>query len=230
MPKPAAKSFRATLERMDSPLKWVIVRIPLDVHKIWGKRGQLRIKGEINGFVFRTSIFPTGKGGHYLLVNKRMQAGGRTGPGMAAHFRLEPDTEKRVVAEPDELKRALAEDRGLRRWFDKLNPSKRSEIVKLVAQPKSSAARSRRAAQMAELLLETMEAERELPPLMKLAFARNARAQQGWQRMSPSRRRGHLLGIFYYRTPEARARRLAKAMEDATRMVHESRTLSSSQS
>ena len=230
MPKPAAKSFRATLERMDSPLKWVIVRIPFDVHKLWGKRGQLRIKGEINGFVFRTSLFPTGKGDHYLLVNKRMQAGGRTGPGMAAHFRLEPDTEKRVVAEPDELKRALAEDRGLRRWFDKLNPSKRSEIVKLVAQPKSSAARSRRAAQMAELLLETMEAERELPPLMKLAFARNARAQQGWQRMSPSRRRGHLLGIFYYRTPEARARRLAKAMEDATRMVHESRTLSSSQS
>ena len=230
MPKPAAKSFRATLERMDSPLKWVIVRIPFDVHKLWGKRGQLRIKGEINGLAFRTSLFPTGKGGHYLLVNKRMQAGGRTGPGMAAHFWLEPDTEKRVVAEPDELTRALAEDRGLRRWFDKLNPSKRSEIVKLVAQPKSSAARSRRAAQMAELLLATMEAERELPPLMKLAFARNARAQQGWQRMSPSRRRGHLLGIFYYRTPEARARRLAKAMEDAARMVHSSHPLSSSQS
>jgi len=54
MPKPAAKSFRATLERMDSPLKWVIVRVPLDVHKLWGKRGQLRIKGEINGFAFRT--------------------------------------------------------------------------------------------------------------------------------------------------------------------------------
>ena len=125
-----------------------------------------------------------------------------------------------MVAEPDELTRALAEARGLRRWFDKLNPSKRSEIAKLVAQPKSSAARSRRAAQMAELLLATMEAERELPPLMKLAFARNARAQQGWQRMSPSRRRGHLLGIFYYRTPEARTRRLAKAMEDAARMVH----------
>ena len=76
MPKPAAKSFRATLERMDSPLKWVIVRVPLNVHKLWGKRGQLRIKGEINGFAFRTSLFPTGKGGHYLLVNKRMQAGG----------------------------------------------------------------------------------------------------------------------------------------------------------
>src|SRR5436853_3677494 len=190
MPKPAAKSFHATLERMESPLNCDIVRIPFDFHNLWGKRGQLRIKGEINGFAFRTSLFPTGKGGHYLLVNKRMQAGGRTGPGTAAHFRLEPDTEKRVVAEPDELKRALAEDRGLRRWFDKLNPSKRSEIIKLVAQPKSSAARSRRAAQMAELLLETMEAERELPPPMKLAFARHDRAQPGWHRISTSRWRG----------------------------------------
>jgi len=30
-----------------------------------------------------------------------------------------------------------------------------------------------------------------------------------------SRRRGHLFGIFYYRNPEARARRVAKAVEDA---------------
>src|SRR2546423_4968527 len=219
MPKAAAKSFRATLERMDSPLKWVIVRIPFDVHKLWGKRGQLRIKGEINGFAFRTSLFPTGRGSHYLLVNKRMQAGGHAAPGMMAHFQLQPDTEKRILAEPAELKQTLTQDRGLRRWFDKLNPSKRYEIGKLVTQPKSSAARARRAAQMAELLLETMEAERELPPLIKLALARNSRAHQGWQEMSASRRRGHLMGIFYYRTPEARARRLAKAMHDAIRMA-----------
>src|SRR5438067_3203483 len=181
MPKPAAKSFRATLERMDSPLKWVIVRIPFDVHKLWGKRGQLRVKGEINGFPFRTSLFPTGRGSHYLLVNKRMKAGGHAAPGMTAHFQLQPDTEERIIAEPAELTQALAQDRGLRRWFDKLNPSKRYEIGKLVTQPKSTAARARAATKMAELLLETMEAERELPPLIKLALAHNARAQQGWQ-------------------------------------------------
>jgi len=45
--------------------------------------------------------------------------------------------------------------------------------------------------------------------------ARNPRAAEGWERMSPSHRRGHLFGIFYYRTPEARDRRLAKTIEDA---------------
>jgi uncharacterized protein YdeI (YjbR/CyaY-like superfamily) len=62
--------------------------------------------------------------------------------------------------------------------------------------------------------METMEAERELPPIMQLAFRQNPRAREKWEQMSPSHRRAHLFGIFYYRTPEARARRIAKVMED----------------
>ena len=33
--------------------------------------------------------------------------------------------------------------------------------------------------------------------------------------MSRARRRGHLLGIFYYRNPEARGRRVEKVIQDA---------------
>lgn len=193
----------------------MIIRIPFDVLKIWGTRGQLRVKGEINGFAFRTSLFPTGKGYHYLLVNKRMQAGAKAAPGNVAQFRLEPDTEERRATVPAELKRCLAEDRSLRRWFGQLNYSTRREIGDWIIQVKSAEARARRAAQIAERLLATMEAERELPPVLKAAFARDPRALAGWQRMSPSHRRGHLFGIFYYRSPEARDRRVAKTIEDA---------------
>jgi hypothetical protein len=35
------------VERTGDRLHWVIIRVPLDVHKIWGVRGQLKIKGEI---------------------------------------------------------------------------------------------------------------------------------------------------------------------------------------
>ncbi len=215
-PKSVAKSFKATLERMQSNLGWVIIRIPFDVSKIWGVRGQLRVKGQINGFAFRTSLFPTGRGYHYLLVNKRMQAGARAAPGMTAQFRLEPDTEERKAILPAELKRALSQDRSLRRWFDDLSYSIRRWIAVWVAQPKSAEARVRRAEQIAERLLATVEAEHELPPVLKAAFARDPRAFEGWRRMSPSHRRGHLLGIFYYRTPEARDRRIAKMLEEAT--------------
>jgi len=214
-PNSVPKSFKATLERMASNLGWVIIRIPFDVPKVWGTRGMLKVKGEINSFAFRTSLFPTGKGYHYLLVNKRMQAGAHAAPGDPAHFRLEPDTEKRLATVPAELQRILNEDRSFRRWFDQLNYSTRKWVTDLITNVKSAAARLRRAEQVAEQLLSTMEAERELPPVLKLAFARDPRAFAGWQRMSPLHRRGQLLAIFHYRSPAARDRRIAKMLEAA---------------
>src|SRR5262245_27823205 len=70
------KSFGARLESANNKLGWTVVRIPFDVAKVWGKRGQMRVQGDINGFTFRTSLFPDGQGHHTLLVNKAMQKGG----------------------------------------------------------------------------------------------------------------------------------------------------------
>lgn len=214
-PKVVAKSFKATLERMPGNLGWVIIRLPVDVGKAWGVRGRIRVKGEINGFEFRTALFPTGRGFHFLLVNKRMQAGGDVRAGSTAHFRLEPDLEVRKAVMPVELKRAFSGDRSLQRWFDDLNYSIRKWLCDQVGQPKSSAARVRRAEQIAEQLMTAMEAELELPPILKTAFARDPRAWEGWQRMSATQRRHTLLSIFHYRNPESRERRIAKMLEEA---------------
>jgi hypothetical protein len=215
LPERSVRTFRAVLEPDNTSLNWTIVRIPFDVARVWGARGQLRVKGEINGFAFRTSLFPNGRGGHYLLVNKQMKKGGKASLGIAASFRLEPDTAKQQIAVPAELQRVLAEDRALMRWFRGLNESTRKYIAQWVAGVKSAEARERRAMQIAERLVATMDAERELPPVLRLAFDRDAQAFAGWQMMSQARRRGHLLGIFYYRDPKAQAQRVRKAVEDA---------------
>ena len=215
MAKLTAKSFKARLERINSPLNWVMIQIPFDAAKIWGKRGQLKVKGEINGFAFRTSVFPTSKGYHCMLIKRSMQTGANAALGETAQFRLVPDTAKRVVIVPAELQRILNEDRSFRRWFDQLSFSMRKWICDWIVNVKNSASRVRRAEQVAEQLLSTMEAELDLPPILKLAFARDPRAYLGWQSMTPLQRRGHLLGIFYYRSPEARDRRIAKVMEEA---------------
>lgn len=222
--KPAIRRFDATLERMRSRLNWTIIRMPFDAAKVYGMRGQINVKGEINGFPFRTCLFPTGTAGHILLVNKKMQKAAGVKAGAVAHFQLELDTEKRVVATPDHLKRILYEDRAFRRWYDTLNPSTRNDVAKWVSDPASDTARLRRAEQIAERLLAVMDAERELPPLLQLAFVRNPRAREGWDRMSIARRRSHLLGIFYYRTPEGRARRIEKLLEDACALAEKSRS------
>jgi uncharacterized protein YdeI (YjbR/CyaY-like superfamily) len=218
-PPVLAKSFSAPLERMGSRLSWVIARLPFDAAAVWENCGRLKVKGEINGFAFRTSLFPRRQGGHFLLINKRMQKGAHAFAGTVARFRLEPDTEERIVTVSPELQRALSEDRALLRWFGKLNYSTRKWVADWITDVKSPDARVRRAEQVAVHLLETMEAERELPPILQLAFSRNPRAREGWEQMAPGRRRGHLLGIFYYRTPEARVRRLDKLLEDAAALA-----------
>jgi uncharacterized protein YdeI (YjbR/CyaY-like superfamily) len=215
MPRSAVRSFQATLEPDRSPLQWVIIRIPFDVAEAWGTRGRLKVKGTINGFAFRTSLFPKGEGTHQLLVNKQMQTAAGVRSGMAARFRLEPDSEDRTVVMPPELQRVLKEDRALPGWFDRLNYSMRRYLAGRVAGPKSADVRARRASQVGEQLLAAMEAERDLPPLLRSIFARDPLAAEGWKQMSPTQRRGHLLGIFYYRTPDARARRAARAARDA---------------
>jgi uncharacterized protein YdeI (YjbR/CyaY-like superfamily) len=214
-PALAAKRFEARLERMPSRLNWVIIHLPFDAAKVWGSRGQIKVKGEVNGFAFRTSLFPAGAGRHILLVNKRMQKGARAVEGSVARFHIELDNDERIVTIPDDLARILRQDRLLRRWYDALNHSTRNDIAKWITEPKSGEARLRRAEQIAERLLAVMEAERELPPVLQVAFARHPRAREGWDKMSASRRRGHLFGIFYYRTPDARGRRIDKMLDDA---------------
>jgi hypothetical protein len=210
-----AKTFEAVLERTPDRLRWVIARLPIDAAKTWGKRGQLRIKGEINGFAFSSTLFPAGDGTHFLIVNKKLLAGGKTAAGLTAKFRLQPDTTPRPASPPgQELLRELGQSKRLLKFYESLNPSRRREIAKWVAECKTKDARQRRSRQIAERLMETMEAERELPPIMQLAFRQTPRAAEQWLRMSQSHRRAHLFGIFHYREPEARARRLAKVIEE----------------
>ena len=214
-PKFVAKSFKATLERPPSHFNFVLIRIPFDVTKVWGTRAKVRVKGEINGFPLRASVFPTSKGYQCMLIKKSLQTGGNASVGETAQFRIEPDTAKRVATVPPELQRILNEDRSFRRWFDQLSFSMRSWICYWIVSVKNPESRVRRAERVAEQLLSTMEAELDLPPILKLAFARDPRAYQGWQSMTPIQRRNWLLSIFYCRTPESRDRRIAKMLEDA---------------
>ena len=209
-----AKSFRATLEHLDSSLRWVIARIPFDVRKTWG-RSRVRVQGEVNGFTFRTSLFSTKEGWHFLLVNKKIQKGARIVAGTTAEFRLALDTAPRETSIPQELESIFRQSKRLRSWFNALSYSYRNYINVWIAEPKSPQSRARRAEQIAERLMETMEAERELPPLIRSALAQNGKANKGWNLMTRIQRRSELMGIFYYSTPDARARRLEKTLQAA---------------
>jgi uncharacterized protein YdeI (YjbR/CyaY-like superfamily) len=217
---PRAKRFKAVLERGGQALGWTIARVPFDAREMWEQMVRLRVRGEVwtqegNGFGFRTSLFPDARGGFYLLVNRAMQAGAGVGAGDTAEFKLEPDLEPSEAELPDELAVLLDEEPGLREWYGGLTAYMRREIGKWVMDVKSDAARMRRAEQMAERLLATMEGERELPPAIEAAFRARPKARTGWAKLTATQRRGELLAVFYYRTVESRQKRIAKLCDAA---------------
>jgi len=216
----AAKRFRAVLEPLGSELGWTVARVPFDVKTAWKKMVRLRVKVEVAGEVHRTSLFVDNvHGGHVVLVNKKMQKAAGVGLGGMIDLAVEPDLEEREAWVPEELEKLLKGEKALAKWYAKLSEPTRREIGKYIDGVKGADARQRRAEQIAERLMLTMESEEALPPILEVAFGRNPKARKGWEAMTVTQRRGHLLGVFYYQSPEAREKRVGKLVDDCLRVI-----------
>ncbi len=205
------KKFTAPLKKLDDTgsanLGWRVLDVPFDVKKAFGKGGRLPVTGAVNGFPFRTSLFP--------LMNKNMQQGANaTSLGAKVEVSLELDEETRTVEIPALLKKAIEEDKDLLAYYKSLSYSMRKYFFDHVTSPKSKLIQKKRVEELAIILMEMRDGEQTPPPMLEAEFARNPKAKKGWERMSPTQRRGHLWGIFYYITPESKAKRLAKAVEE----------------
>lgn len=216
------KQFKAHLERGTEGLGWTVARLPFDPHACWEEMVRLRVRGTVESpdgvlVEFRTSLFPVpGTSGKFqLLVNNRVQREAGLSLGDVASFTLEPDLEPRPAELPDELAWLLEEEPGLRDFYDSLSESMRREIGKWIVAVTSASSQRKRAEQMAERLLSAMEGERELPPVVALAFGRRPKARAGWAKMTLTQRRQELLGVFYYQGVEARQRRVEKLCDRA---------------
>jgi uncharacterized protein YdeI (YjbR/CyaY-like superfamily) len=212
------RHFEATLERLRGGLGWLVARVPFDPREAWPKMVRRRVVVELAGERFRTSLFAEQPAtGHFLLINKKMQAAAAVGEGGLVQLAVAPDLVAREAVVPPELARLLRSDKALQRWFGTNSESMRREMGKWVDDAKGPATRKRRAEQMAERLLQTMQAETTLPPILDRAFIAQPTARAGWDVMTETQRRNHLLGLFYYQSPEAQAKRLAKLIEEALR-------------
>jgi uncharacterized protein YdeI (YjbR/CyaY-like superfamily) len=198
---------------------WTAIRIPFDPIEIWPVRKALRVRGTINGFPFRTSLFGSRASGLLLMVNRTMQKEAKVKPGSIANIVIEPDLEDRSAAPPPELAKLLKSDRSVKKWYEQLNYSMRKYIADAVAKPKSAEARQRQAELWVERMMLTMEGEVEPPPILQAAFRRQPLARAGWDAMTPIQRRTHLLAIFLNQSPQARAKRAKKTITEAIRIA-----------
>jgi len=223
--EPAARSqicFQGPLEPLEMGMPWTAVWLPFDPAKAWPERVKLRVKGSIRAadsdaepFCFATSLLSSQNRGHFLLVTGKMRQATKLKMGMQVEMVLEPDLDERSATPPPELARLLKQDRSVKKWYEKLNYSTRKYIADMVAEPKSAEARVRRAEQWMERLMLVMEGEEFPPPILQVAFRRQPLARAGWEKMTLSQRRFHLLGVFSTQNPESQAKRVERIVTEA---------------
>ncbi len=140
----AKKTFQAKLERPPGAGTWTYVNVPFNVQAEFKTKGQVKVKGNVNGVSFRGSLMPHGNGKHFLVVNRsiREQAGVRTGDTVKAV--IERDTKARTVSMPNDFKRALARSTKAKAGFDKLAYSHKKAYVEWIETAKKEETRAKR--------------------------------------------------------------------------------------
>lgn len=123
----------------------------------------------------------------------------------------------RSVPPCPELARELRPYKSLQRFFASLEPSQQESINRSILEAVKKETRKRRAIQAAQLLMEVMEAEQELPPLISRGFASNPDARRGWERMPTLLRRKYLMHILRSPYPDTRERTLGYALKEFAR-------------
>ena len=123
----------------------------------------------------------------------------------------------RCVPPCPELARELRPYKSLQEFFATLETSQQESLNRTIIEAVKKETRKRRAAQAAQLLMEVMEAEQELPPLISRGIAGNPDARRGWERMSASLRRRYLMHILRSPYPDTRERTLGYALKEFAR-------------
>ena len=130
------------------------IRIPFSVEKVFGSKARVPVRGTINGFPFRSSVFPMGGGAHYMAVNRALREGAGAKGGDTVSVVMEIDTEPRVVEVPADLKKALAKNKDAKAAFDKLSYTHRKEFVRWIEDAKKEETRARRTEKALLMMVE----------------------------------------------------------------------------
>jgi hypothetical protein len=128
------------------------VYLPFDVFEAFGTRSRVAVKGEINGFPFRSSIFPMGGGKFYMVVNREMREGAKVKAGQTVELVMEKDEEPRTIATPPDLLKALNARKSVKAVWDKLSYTHRKEYIGAIEEAKKPETRARRIANAVEMI------------------------------------------------------------------------------
>jgi hypothetical protein len=139
-----AITFEATLTAIDTS---AIVRLPAAASKKLPSRGQVAVRGTIDGHRFRTVLEPDGERGHWMKVDEELQRGADVRAGDTAAFEIESTKEWPEPSVPRDLEAALAAaPQEIQQMWEEITPMARWEWVRWVEATKNPDTRARRVA------------------------------------------------------------------------------------
>lgn len=141
--------------------EWIVAITPIDVRKIFGTGGYVRVKGTVDGFPFNdTSLMPMKTGEHLMAIRYDIRKAINKKAGDTVEIVLEQDFDGLKVSE--ELLEALEASEEATKIFDALPPSHKRMYTRHINDSKRKETREKRAVKIV-LDLEKRFFEKGLP-------------------------------------------------------------------
>jgi hypothetical protein len=155
--------FATTLSTIDTS---TILRLPETASRELPSRGQVAVRGTINGHEFETVVEPDGASGHWIRVDRGLRHAAALSAGDPATLEIEPLDEWPEPTVPPDLEAALAAaPQEIQEMWRDITPMARWEWVRWVNATNNPATRKRRV----EVTISKMQSGKRRPCCFNLA-------------------------------------------------------------
>ncbi len=155
--------FDATVYTID---KSTMLRLPEKASGKLPSRGQVAVRGTINGHGFQTVLEPDGNFGHWMRIDGNLQRTAAVGAGDTARLEIEPVKDWPEPAVPQDLEAALAAaPQKIQDLWKDITPMARWEWVRWVNATQNPDTRQRRV----EVTVSKMKSGKRRPCCFNLA-------------------------------------------------------------
>jgi hypothetical protein len=121
-----------------------MLRLPDDASAQLPSRGQVAVKGVMNGYAFQTVLEPDGRRGHWLKVDKKLRQALAVSEGDTVALRVEPTKDWPEPEIPEDFQTALADAPGISGSWKSITPMARWEWVRWINATRNLPTRERR--------------------------------------------------------------------------------------
>lgn len=135
-------SFKAALYAID---KWTILQLPDSASERLPSRGQVMVKGTMNGHDLQQVLEPDGRWGHWFKVDKKLQKAIGVGAGDTVALEIAPSRDWPEPDVPSDFLKALtAAPATVQNLWARITPMARWEWIRWVNATSSTETRERR--------------------------------------------------------------------------------------